>query len=254
MPVLELLSTKEKNVYSVRCLETARSYQERNLDRPENKQADRRCLEGLGMKQTIYLFTFSLACFGQATISPTCPTTVKAGTNLVCSAVMAKGGGPAGVQLSWQVPTVPIAMTAGAQALAVQKAIACGPAGICIVQGQNQTAILDGEIMIITIPVASNASGQLSIGLIGTVEASPGATAIAVMPNPPVSVSVSPSVSSLCDVNRDGLVDTNDVAQMTREANGTIPQVHDLNKSGLVDVVDVQIAINAALGLPCTAR
>ncbi len=58
---------------------------------------------------------------------------------------------------------------------------------------------------------------------------------------------------SPCDVNQDTKVDLLDVQKMINEALGTIQAANDLNNDGVLNVVDIQIAIDAVLGLGCSA-
>jgi hypothetical protein len=64
---------------------------------------------------------------------------------------------------------------------------------------------------------------------------------------------ISAPVISLCDVNQHGNTDVSDIQRMVNEALGVAAPLNDLNADSTVNVVDVLIAINAALGLGCSA-
>ena len=56
-----------------------------------------------------------------------------------------------------------------------------------------------------------------------------------------------------CDINKDGVVNVQDVQLEVNEAIGATPAKNDLNGDGVVNVSDVQIVVNAALGKGCAS-
>ena len=61
------------------------------------------------------------------------------------------------------------------------------------------------------------------------------------------------STGGACDVDRLGSVTVTDVQQEINEALGIAVAANDLNGDRVVNVVDIQIVIDAALNLGCTA-
>ncbi|HAZ09050.1 MAG TPA: hypothetical protein DCZ01_11160 [Elusimicrobia bacterium] len=59
------------------------------------------------------------------------------------------------------------------------------------------------------------------------------------------------SVYSACDVNRDGATNAVDVQLLVNETLGAAACTSDLNRDGLCNVIDVQRDVNAGLGGPC---
>jgi hypothetical protein len=70
---------------------------------------------------------------------------------------------------------------------------------------------------------------------------------------PSASPAFNLAVENPCDPAQNGTVEVVDVQRFINEASGVMPAGNDLNGDGAVNVVDVQIAIDAALGLGCTA-
>ena len=144
-----------------------------------------------------------------------------------------------------------VLVTPAAATTAAQKSVACNAVNTCLLTGINANQIADGVLAILTIPIPAASPGQqMNLSLSGAIGASLAGTAIATNVNPPVSV----SMLSGCDIDGDGQSSATDVAA---QRNGVlaIPQTaSDLNQDGKLDVVDVQIVINAARGLACTAQ
>jgi hypothetical protein len=200
--------------------------------------------------RTIAMLALSLPLWGQLSVS--CPSTIVAGATLNCSAMLS-GSAPAINGVTWVLPPslgTPV-ITAGTAAVAAGKIIKCNGLA-CIVYGINTTTMAAGELEKIAIPIPSTLQGNIQIGLTGAAEGDAQGNAIVVTVNPPVTVSVSPSLSK-CDVNGDGQINSADVAVMLDSALGISPVAHDLNGSGFTTVLDVQIVIYAAQGLGCNA-
>ena len=62
------------------------------------------------------------------------------------------------------------------------------------------------------------------------------------------------TVFGLCDLTSNQLASATDGRTMIHETLGVIAPVHDLNSDHRVNIVDVQIVVNAAIGLGCTAK
>lgn len=175
------------------------------------------------------LFLPALVCWPllaqSATLGLSCSSTVRAGSSLTCSIALSGGALPAGLQwtLGTSAPVGVVLVTPAVATTASQKSVACNAVNTCLVTGINANQIADGVLAILNIPIPAASSGQqMNLSLSGAIAVSLAGTAVTVSVNPPVSV----SMFSGCDLNRDG-------------------------KS---DVVDVQIVINAARGLACTAQ
>jgi hypothetical protein len=172
---------------------------------------------------------------------------------MVCAVSLAGGSLPAGLQwtLTSSAVTGPITVTAAGTAVTALKTTSSSTAGLSLLTGINANQIADGAVASVSIPIPVALSNQtVTFTLSGTLGASLAGSAVAETANPPVSV----SVLSTCDINGDGLTNATDV---TIEQNGVlaVPQTAiDLNKDGKRDVVDVQIVINAARNLGCTAQ
>ena len=69
-----------------------------------------------------------------------------------------------------------------------------------------------------------------------------------------LSVNVGTVSGSPCDLTGDSAFTAADVQRLINQALGTATVNNDINGSGAVNVVDVQIALNAALNLGCTAH
>jgi len=59
---------------------------------------------------------------------------------------------------------------------------------------------------------------------------------------------------NLCEITNDTTPGLADVQLIFKQAMGTAPPLNDLNYDGVVNVVDVQILLNAALQLACSAH
>jgi hypothetical protein len=59
---------------------------------------------------------------------------------------------------------------------------------------------------------------------------------------------------SRCDVDQSGATTNVDVGAIVSQALGTATAASDLKSDKAVNVLDVQIVINAAIGLGCTAH
>ncbi len=70
---------------------------------------------------------------------------------------------------------------------------------------------------------------------------------------PSVSPALNLAVINPCDPTQNGTVTVADVQQFINQASGIMSAGSDLNGDSVVNVVDVQIAVNAILGLGCTA-
>jgi hypothetical protein len=57
-----------------------------------------------------------------------------------------------------------------------------------------------------------------------------------------------------CTVTGDANASVADVQSMVNQALGTATPVNDLNQDKIVNVIDVQIVMNAAKGLSCSAQ
>lgn len=62
------------------------------------------------------------------------------------------------------------------------------------------------------------------------------------------------SLFTQCDLSQAGTASVADAQRVINEASGATTPTHDLNQDGFVNVVDVQIVIDAALTLGCSAR
>jgi hypothetical protein len=205
------------------------------------------------MKKLFLFLACSLACLAQAaTDTLSCPSSVRAGANLVCIMSVASGGTAAGIefQITVSASTGALVVTTIGTAQTAGKTAQCNSTGLCILSGLNQVTVPDGSAASITIPIPVAASGTMMVAISNVVTASLGGVGIPTTANPPVAV----SVLSSCDINGDGATNSTDVALTVGNALAT-PQVPtDLNKDGKTDVVDVQIVVNAASGKGCIAQ
>ncbi len=206
------------------------------------------------MKKLLFSALVSWPLLAQsATLGLSCSNTVRAGSSLTCSIALSGGALPAGLQwtLGTSTPVGVVLVTPAAATTAAQKSVACNVQNTCLLTGINANQIADGVLAILTIPVPAASPGQqMNLSLSEAIAASLAGTAVAVSVNPPVSV----SMFSGCDIDGDGQSSASDV---TAQRNGVlaVPQTaSDLNGDGKSDVVDVQIVINAARGLACTAQ
>ena len=207
------------------------------------------------------LFAFSIPCLaGTLTLAP--PVSPRAGTTAIWTVTLASGGGPAGLQWTFSCDhTVgTITMAPAGTALAAQKVATSNSSGSVVTVGSgtlNTTPIADGLVANISValPTAlanTNLTCTIQGGTLPALGAStPPTIAVVETPNPPVSVSVLPSIS-LCDINGDGQTNQSDV---TAELNAVMAQTagFDRNGDGKTDVVDLEIVIAAATGAACTA-
>jgi len=69
----------------------------------------------------------------------------------------------------------------------------------------------------------------------------------------PVSVVVSFAPLTSCDLSQQATTSASDVQKVIGQALGVMPAANDLNRDGKVNSTDVQITINAAIGLGCSA-
>lgn len=198
----------------------------------------------------LLLFFLPLALWGQ--IAPVCPPSAVAGSTIPCSAMYSGGLSLSDFQIFLVLPASVGAptITAGTAALAAQKIATCNGV-LCLVYGLNQIIMGIGELLHFTVPIPSNLTGNITIGLGGPLVSDPNANSVTVFVNPPVTVSISPSISK-CDVNGDGQTDSLDVAVMRDSALG-LGLPHDLNADGKTNVFDLVIVIHAVLGLGCLA-
>jgi hypothetical protein len=104
----------------------------------------------------------------------------------------------------------------------------------------TNAALSPGSIssIIVTVSVALNAQGPVSIGA-----GVSGDTAI----------TYSAPVLSACAISRNPSICVTDVQQIVNEALGVSSPVNDMNGDGLVNVVDLQIVVNAAMNQGCSA-
>lgn len=141
---------------------------------------------------------------------------------------------------------------AGPAALAAGKQVSCNFTTflICIVWGLNATPIGNGDIADITVPVLATAKNVTeNIGLSGTVGSDPNG-----VPITEAAVSGILRVFGDCDLNRDGVIDVNDVLVVVTQviAKGATCTNGDLNRDGKCTVMDAYREILAAL--PITAN
>ncbi len=204
---------------------------------------------------------FASISWAQASIiiTRTClPAVVKPGATLTCTDVMTGGNtsttGPAGVQ--WQfTPTQTMgtpSVSVGAAATAAGKSVASNSAGLIIISGINQNQIADGILAITTyqVPLSAFCPGNspcLVFNPSNAIGSTTGGAAIGVTINPTVAV----SVSNLCDLNNDGVVNAADVTiEVTAVLNGTAA---DRNGDAKTNVQDIVIEDVAASGGTCVA-
>lgn len=206
------------------------------------------------MKKLFLFAISSLPLLAQsAALNLSCTNNVRAGTTLTCSIALSGGSLPAGLQwtLASSSPIGAVVVMPAAAATTAQKGIACNAANTCLLTGINANQIADGVLATLAIPIpATSGNLQMTVNLSATIGASLAGTAVVTTANPPVSV----SILSGCDIDGDGQTNATDV---TAEQNGVLaipPTASDLNLDGKLDVVDVQIVINAARGLACTAH
>ena len=209
----------------------------------------------------LLLLLFSAVCFAQSatlTLSSCVPTIVKPGSSIaVCQLVLSGGNtastGPAGLQgtiASSQPLGLPTITVAGTALAAAKTAFILN--GTFIISGMNQTQIADGLVATVSIPIPSSVtctgnSPCLTVSDVKTLGATPAGTALAVIPGPPLPI----SVFNACDVNGDGVISALDYsAQLNASLSGT---GGDRNGDGATDIVDVQIIANAVNGKGCTA-
>lgn len=189
--------------------------------------------------------------FGQAGLTQTCPTNVKAGSPLICTLSLSGGTGPAAFQftLSYGIQITGTSMILSPVMTSAGKSVSCGPTPtICIVYG-GTAQIPDGTIGTISYQASKSALGNFQVGLNASVVASPTATLIASTVNPSVPV----SSSSPCDITGDGQTNAADIASMVSEIQKS-QTIDDLNSDSKVDVVDLQIEIIAVSSGVCNAK
>lgn len=205
------------------------------------------------MKFALILAWFTIPLAAQ-TLNLACGSNPRAGTNESCTVSLASGSSPAGLEFqfttSLTVGTIVQAVTGTASTAG--KSIYCNNAnGLCLIVGQNQTTIADGNVAALTIPLPATLGNQtITFTVTATEGASLAGSGIPFSSGLPVSV----SVLSTCDLNGDGVVNAADVTLAINNVLAVPQVVTDLNKDGKTDDVDVQIVINAAQGKGCTAQ
>jgi uncharacterized repeat protein (TIGR01451 family) len=122
-----------------------------------------------------------------------------------------------------------------------------GPAWNCTVPAScTANAVLNGgstfPAITVTLSLPSNAPALLT----NQVSASGGGSA------PAAALDPTP-VFSACTVTQSSSPSVTDVQQLINEALGIAPPANDMNGDTMVNVLDVQIVLNAAMGLGCTA-
>lgn len=162
---------------------------------------------------------FLLSCFaqaaGNATLSLQCPgvTTVTPPQTISCTGTLSGVALPAALQgtISISQATGTVTVTAAGTSLTATKTVAAN-GNTWEVSGVNQTTIVDGTVIAISIPIpvsvtCSGTAACLTLNFSGLAGSDPQGGAIAVTAGPSLSVSVSGVVIShnLCDLNGDGL-------------------------------------------------
>lgn len=146
--------------------------------------------------------------------------------------------------------TGPLSAVAGTAATQAGKQISCATlaskALTCIIWGLNVTAIGNGDVADITVPILQTATLSTdTIGLSGAIGASVTGTAVTVS-----AFAGSIAVFNPCDFNHDGAIDIVDVTQVVAQANGsTACTTGDLTKDLKCNVLDVYREVIAALPL-----
>lgn len=119
----------------------------------------------------------------------------------------------------------------------------------------NANAIADGTIAALSIVIPSGFAGNVSIALTGgalpPLASSSAGSGFNLTPNPPVSVSILPSIS-FCDINGDGQTNQGDVAAEMALVFAQDPK-GVRGSSSAPSIADLETVINAAMGQPCTA-
>lgn len=158
---------------------------------------------------------------------------------------------PAALQftVTGTVDTGAMTAVAGPAATAAGKQIACAilaPRSLtCMIWGLNGTLIGNGDVADVTVPIQTTATlGADPITLSNALGASVAGTAITTTVFPG-----SISVFNGCDLNRDGLIDINDVNVVVAQAiaGGTACTTGDLTKDVKCNVLDVWREVLAAL-------
>ncbi len=177
------------------------------------------------------------------------PLSVRAGQSVTVR-VSYNTSAPDVAGLQWTL-AIPGSLTAsqvmGVAGSAASKQLACGPTGICILYGINQTLIGSGDIAVYTITFPSTAvSGNYTFALSGI----QGVTSSA---NPfPVAAPATPTIVTVLsnfDLDGDGLITSSDVGIAKDQAVGNAAcGIADVNADSKCNIVDVQVEVNKSLG------
>jgi hypothetical protein len=95
--------------------------------------------------------------------------------------------------------------------------------------------------IVVTVSVGNNAPGSASLGV------------TVVNGSNQITFSGSLTIVSACNVTLGGSATVADVQREINEALGLMAPLNDLNGDGKVNVLDVQIVLNAAMGMGCSA-
>lgn len=197
----------------------------------------------------IALVLFAGCAYAQ-TVTATAPATRPGGTATVTVSLAGSPG--AAFQFFLSQITGVVYTAAPGPSLPAGKTLTCAPSPAplpalygCVVAG-GVGVLGDGAVAIITFPAPAAGVYPLSLSL--QLGASAAGDAIAVAAGPTLSL----TVSSTCDVNGDGRVDSADVALAIQGAiTRLISAAVDLSGDGVVNVVDVQRVVVAANGGAC---
>lgn len=211
------------------------------------------------MRFLIALFAVS-ALGAQPTLSISGPpANQKAGTTFTLT-VSVSGTGTSGDEaLQFSLPlSWPVVPATGTAATSAGKAVTCaqvGPSYNCIVVGMNSNNLTDGQLATLAITIPKTAgSGTVPFSLSNLLAAATDGTGTV---NGAPLVAGSPfilSITSLCDLNSDGVINAADLALIVQQAIGSSACTADLNSDGKCNIQDVQIVGNAAGSGFCAAK
>ncbi len=201
------------------------------------------------MKKLLLFFALVATLPAQNFTVSVSPTSIRAGQSVTVK-VTYNTSAPDAAGLQWTLPLppgLPFSQTIGAAGTAASKQLACGPTGICIVYGLNQTLIGPGDVAVYTVTFPSSAlPGNYTFSLSGSL----GVTSSDL----PLSVSAptTPTVVALLssyDLNSDGKIDSTDVGLALSQILGTTAcGSADFNGDGKCNLIDLQAVILKALG------
>lgn len=193
---------------------------------------------------------FSLSLYGQS-LSLTGPATVKQGKTFTINVNLTGSTATAPAAAQWTLNVGGGLSTTGTSTSVPNKNVQCSTAAnpLCIIYGINQNVIPNGVIAAHTISVPANTpTGSKNFSLVSPIAVTTTGASWPITSGTPIATPYTIIVTSIADINNDGVINSADVGLMADQVTGGTCS-DDQNGDSACNIIDVYLVVLRALGV-----